>query len=733
MLPLEYQNNHNLFFFLLFRKLAGLFLTKPEVRKDIRDIQRTLNADSDSEGSVLSEDVLDCRNDYPVKPRKIPRWGSGLSRDPNSLMTGPESPRGGSDELSMRTESQYYDPAVVDNTMAFLMNIQLTNKEFWDREQERDRLDSLRQSIQHNVLLESKRIHTVRKEQEGYFRALQGVHMRGMLLQNAHARQNTMTWDVLTALKRRKAHIALLDAEIQRLKTLYSNSKPIRSTAKNKDGQKNGKVISDVQSDPATTSVLRIALQGTSKEAVLFRGQIMQTPMGSATIVQIVPSEEKVVLKLPFGMMYAHLRRVLCWGAGVPQEETSDRGAPFGDTLDLSSNRSLALRWKGLRYALTVPAESSRGITSILGTLSDAEQAANVAAVAAEPGEEPGASEPVESAEAEEADPESDNRLLFSISQGSMGGVELMQQYFLPVVNDPSHQRTNLQVGLAESIGHNMLEPRLVVGAPQALPFLIREKLQQKKTDVDYCLQALGGNNAQQPGVTGALTWDANTESMKKALAERMSLIKQLEEDLYRMYKDVSASRRRAAKLAVETCSLRMNMFTRRVRHRNNLSEKGVTPSVPLIVQPLVLPATFPTASTVSTASTGESARAIQAGTDEQNAAGTQGHSIPVESVVTKTQKQRAKATAVAPTSSEPSEERKEAKRPRSAETLPVKREPDVEPEVEREDISSQISASNPLGSVLEADSQGGPSAINTGAVNNTADSKNKSKRKRVA
>ena len=45
-------------------------LTKPEIRKDMREIQRSLQADSDSECSVKSEDVLN--SEYPVKPRKTP-------------------------------------------------------------------------------------------------------------------------------------------------------------------------------------------------------------------------------------------------------------------------------------------------------------------------------------------------------------------------------------------------------------------------------------------------------------------------------------------------------------------------------------------------------------------------------------------------------------------------------------------------------------------------------------
>jgi len=554
-----------------------MFLTKPEVRKDIREIQRTLNVDSDSEGSVMSEDVLDCRNDYPVKPRKIPRWGSGAGAHTHAH--GAESPR--VDDAGGSSEQRYYDVQVVESTMQSLKTIQSTKPELWEAELERERLDILRQAVQHSLLSESKRVNSMRKEQESYFRALQGAHMRGLLLQNAHARQNAMTWDVLTALKRRKSGAALLDSEIQRLKTLYSNAKPIRSTAKNKDGRVNGKATTEAQPDPASTSVLRVSLAGTTKEITLYRGQHLETPMGVAVVIQIIPIEEKVVLKLPFGLMYAHMRRVLCWGVSASQDDANaiDRKATFADTLDSAADKTLACKWKALRYAITLPAECSRGVASVLGTLTDAEQAANVAAAAEGAPDEIAPSAEAAAADAhdpEEADPENDNRLLFSISQGSAGGVDLMQQYHLPVVQDSLHLRSNMLANVHEAAGYSIRDPRLVMGPPQALVHMITEKLTQKKRELHLCPLALGGNTATQIGVTGSMTWDANTDSMRKNLHEKTQVMQQLEGELQRSLSEISAARRRAARLAVETSALRMNMFTRRVRHRNNLSDRGL-------------------------------------------------------------------------------------------------------------------------------------------------------------
>ena len=43
-------------------------MTKAEIKRDIRDIERLLHEDSDSDSSVKSGDILS--SNYPVKPRK---------------------------------------------------------------------------------------------------------------------------------------------------------------------------------------------------------------------------------------------------------------------------------------------------------------------------------------------------------------------------------------------------------------------------------------------------------------------------------------------------------------------------------------------------------------------------------------------------------------------------------------------------------------------------------------
>ena len=532
-----------------------------------------MNIDSDSDDEIRNEDILDCRNDYPVKPRKAPRWGT-LGRE------GAGAEQGSRDEHGHRIDQVYYDVNVVESTMSYLNNIRASKPELWAAEVERDRLDALRSNIQSNLLSEARRIQAVKKEQEGYYRLLQGAHMRGLQLQNAHVRRNTMTYDVLTALRTRRENLSLLDAEILRLKTLYTNAKAVRSTTKStKNGGKNS---ADANNQPGTTSVLRVTIgTGTpfSREVCLHRGQHIHTPMGVAIIQTIFPADDKVVLQLPFGLMYSPLKRVVCWGARTASTSSSE-GAGGEPILDAVSDRALTLKWCGVANRLTIPSKAEQGIRAAVGPLADnAKHCLSAAAtdhlasdaLAHEEAAHMETGAGAEHQDVEEPDPENDNRLLFSISQGSSGGgEEMMAKYFLPCTADAAdaeHNRAKLREQLAESIGPSVLDPKLIMAPPAALPYLLEQKLLSKSMDTRLCTTSLASTNPKQPGVTGSLTWDAHSDTMKRSLGERGQLIQTLESELFDIYAQISSSRRRAAKLAVETSALRMSMFTRRVRH----------------------------------------------------------------------------------------------------------------------------------------------------------------------
>ena len=135
-------------------------LTGPEVRKDIREIQRTTQCESDSECSVNSEDIL--HSVYPVKPRKNPKNLSQIQRDVlrrnEGGSTGPatttsrtqaSSNAGGIQhsrhsrevEKDQRLEPQAYDTALADPVLQYIDGIKASKRSIYDAEMERQRIE----------------------------------------------------------------------------------------------------------------------------------------------------------------------------------------------------------------------------------------------------------------------------------------------------------------------------------------------------------------------------------------------------------------------------------------------------------------------------------------------------------------------------------------------------------------------------------------------------------------
>jgi hypothetical protein len=175
-------------------------------------------------------------------------------------------------------------------------------------------------------------------------------------------RQNAMFYDVLIALQRRKDAAKAVADETLLLKKLVGS--PVRDGQPALVADCNGtsSCSSTVSNTPCVeTAVLRVDLKKNGGQVVLFKGQWIRTPMGDALILSILPKEEKIVLQLSFGKMYANLRRAVCWG----------RVDSNVQLLELSSDEVLRQRWTALQSSFSMTAEVSRGIKSLVGQSDD--------------------------------------------------------------------------------------------------------------------------------------------------------------------------------------------------------------------------------------------------------------------------------------------------------------------------------------------------------------------------
>jgi hypothetical protein len=176
-------------------------------------------------------------------------------------------------------------------------------------------------------------------------------------------RQNAMFYDVLIALQRRKdAAKAVADETLLLKKLVGSTVRDGQPAPVTESNNGTSSCSSTVSSAPcAESAVLRIDLKKNGGQVVLFKDQWIRTPMGDAMILSILPKEEKIVLQLSFGKMYANLRRAVCWGKADSSFQL----------LELSSDEVLRHRWTALQSSFTMTAEVSRGIKSLVGQSDD--------------------------------------------------------------------------------------------------------------------------------------------------------------------------------------------------------------------------------------------------------------------------------------------------------------------------------------------------------------------------
>ena len=100
-----------------------LSLTKVEIRKDLREIDRNIQTDSDSDDTIKSEDILP--SSYPVKPRKTPK-ASIRSQKLSSLDDDVESD---------------YPETNPEESFELLRLIESSRRDILEGEQERERLE----------------------------------------------------------------------------------------------------------------------------------------------------------------------------------------------------------------------------------------------------------------------------------------------------------------------------------------------------------------------------------------------------------------------------------------------------------------------------------------------------------------------------------------------------------------------------------------------------------------
>ena len=215
-------------------------LSKNEIKRDIRDIERLLDDESDSDSSIKSRDVL--QSNYPVKPRKTLKVPIRMDKS----MANDDYANGDDDD----DDQNEIEDLSTEDVIEFMKIIETCRRPVFEAERERERLEIRYQAIRDAFISTVTRFSTDKRAQENYFRVLQSIFIRLLRLHMYYNKQNRMIFDVLGALKHRRESIDTLSKEIDRLKNL-NDSKSNSFDFRHLEG----------------SYVLRITLQPSEREA----------------------------------------------------------------------------------------------------------------------------------------------------------------------------------------------------------------------------------------------------------------------------------------------------------------------------------------------------------------------------------------------------------------------------------------------------------------------------------
>lgn len=254
-------------------------LSTQEIKDDLRELHPPSDAnDTDSDCSVLSDDILD--SVYPVQPRTAPK----TALQQHDYLTSTQN-------------------LTTEDAMFVIKDIAKTHSELMEKERQREEWEIQSEAYQQSLAMETEQFASTRREHENYLKLLQGLYARSIRLYTSHNRQNALLFHVHDALQKLRESEQRVAMECGKLKAQLATAKHA-----GRDGK-----ASQVQGDNSRAPVLVVHLEKAGVDVLLQEGMTLYTPMGEGSITEILPQSNKVVVQLPYGVMYAHLPRVVGW------------------------------------------------------------------------------------------------------------------------------------------------------------------------------------------------------------------------------------------------------------------------------------------------------------------------------------------------------------------------------------------------------------------------------------
>jgi len=267
-------------------------LTRNEIKRDINLIESYY--DSDSDCSVSSSEAIS--SSYPVKPRNYPK----LPKRDEMLLQAKVVPHSHIDigaGMSM------------DDSAEFMKAVEMARPDVFEAEKQREELEIRYQAMREMSISHSEAFLTTKREQKNFIRAMQGFCRNHCQHFDVLSQKNSMLYDMIKSLQHKKQGLNFFGKSLAELEQHDEEDEADTSEAPSDD-----------------------------KSGVFhfYKNQCVSTPMGLGSIMSIDASEEKVSIKLPFGIMYSSFASVISW-CSVSSKSVS--------SLDVNHVENLRQKW----------------------------------------------------------------------------------------------------------------------------------------------------------------------------------------------------------------------------------------------------------------------------------------------------------------------------------------------------------------------------------------------------
>ncbi len=451
----------------------------------------------------------------------------------------------------------------------YLKDVKSNYRDVYDIEEERSACEQQLLSYKNSAFTLLKEVKDSNLGQQNFIRLLQGLYIRALKLHSYNSKNNTMIYNILENIRRLKSYMELINDysnNYQALSTIsaQANNSGKRNNSKNKASQQNSSNIQTLVNNAGIangeTNLLKVSIKKHNKEIVLFKGQCINTPMGIGTITCIKPKELKVVLKLPYGVLYAHVAKVVSWGN-------------HGDALDVTSS-----------YSLHNKLSSINNISIDQLTQVKINQSIN--------------NESNENTVSEQVDDNTDNDDDNSNSkengetEGNENAMDVVTNEEEEAVEDsidklPKYPlqptvKCNKRADFSKSLNNELLtRPHSLIAlpfatiAPNTIPYVV-ENIDKSYMNANISINTNALNKLKHTYCSSSHhVWNGTVEDYQSQINKIKDEIVKLEKEQQDYMNQIQSYRMQYAQLTSDTSMVRLGMYTRRMRHKTYLASNG--------------------------------------------------------------------------------------------------------------------------------------------------------------